>query len=174
MWRANDMIYSSNIWSLYNCNDFKPCRRSFYILGLYDFTCLLWHDILMYVYLCNTGPDVNEVIKQPKGGPLISYSLYVGSTIGLTNCSMYVPMHLISNLKLHIFYDTIITKDTWSNPSVLRSILQFRHKRNRPRSSGALFQNSDLYFSMQVPILCQPCRFVYLIRNIPVLYVKGC
>ena len=131
---------------------------------------MTWHS---YVYVCNTGPDVNEVIKQPKGGPLISYSLYVGSTIGLVNL-YHVPMHLISNLKLHIFYDTIITKDTWSNPSVLRSMLQFRHKRYRPRSSGALFQNTDLYFSMRVPILCQPCRFVYLIRSIPVLYVKGC
>ena len=131
---------------------------------------MTWHS---YVYLCNTGPDVNEVIKQPKGGPLISYSLYVGSTIGLVNYSMYLCIWFLI-LNFIYFMIQLLQKIHGQTPRFYDRSCNLDIKDIGLGSSGALFQNTDLYFSMRVPILCQPCRFVYLIRSIPVLYVKGC
>ena len=131
---------------------------------------MTWHS---YVYLCNTGPDVNEVIKQPKGGPLISYSLYVGSTIGLGNYSMYLCIWFLI-LNFIYFMIQLLQKIHGQTSRFYDRCCNLDIKDIGQGSSGALFQNTDLYFSMRVPILCQPCRFVYLIRSIPVLYVTGC
>ena len=103
---------------------------------------MTWHS---YVYLCNTGPDVNEVIKQPKGGPLISYSLYVGSTIGLVNYSMYLCIWFLI-LNFIYFMIQLLQKIHGQTPRFYDQCCNLDIKDIGLGSSGALFHNTDLYF----------------------------